>query len=230
MSDVYELDPDFAEQKQKKLNRPKHDNSQPAQVSAPAVRQSQVFDDKKPIEKSAVMSFYEQNKTLIIIAIAVVIVLIICLAYWYFNKSSETVQVGPGPPNRKIDQKQDNVAPPNLDNIPIHKSNANSHGTDPNQKQRQNPNQTYERPITHEELVANTDDAEIDKYMNPEEPSYTPDENKIDKSIEKEDEQNESINISKLNDKPAIFKKQKPDIEQQTQDTVLNNLDDLKDS
>lgn len=199
MSDTYELDPDFAEPKPK---RTKQSTTPPTNTVASNVVLTPVKSD------SVIASFYEQNKTLIIIAIAVVIVLVICLAYWYFSKSSEPVQAVPP----KKPQLPDNVPPPNLEQIPMARPTPPPR---PIQNTTAEPTQDLiknQRPITHEDLVANTDDAEIDKYMNPEESTYEP---------EKEPKSRPVVDMEQDDQATSLDKKA---------DTVLDDLEDLEDS
>jgi hypothetical protein len=175
MSDTFEIDPDFVAPRPKK--QPRKAASQPVQAPiTPSVAAA----------NGGVVGFYTQNKMLIIIAVAIVIVLLICLAYWYFAKSKEPIH--PVKPK----QPPDNVVQTDLNQV-MTKSQPTP---PPDQPKPVEPDRSPEepseslsnndsRPITHEGLVMNADDAEIDKYMNPGEPSFEQVEPKTPKTNSK---------------------------------------------
>jgi hypothetical protein len=173
MSDVYELDPDFAEPRERNPRNSRKSKAPAPVVAAPVVAAPVVATTGAVADTASV--FLTQNKTMIIIAIAILIALLICLAYWYFAGTKEAPAGGPGPPRKA---PADNVSPtaiPPPGNPQPPPPKPQKPNPTPNPTPDQTPNQTSDdpdRPITHEELVLNIDDSEIDKYMNPGEPSF----------------------------------------------------------
>jgi len=210
MTDTYELDPDFVEQKPKRHTRAPTTNPVPNPVHNPTHELHTSVTE--PPKSGVLVSFYEQNKMLIIIAVAIVIVLIVIVVYWYFSKPKEPLHAGPGPLKHDLTRSRipDNVPPPNLEQIPTQ-----------NQQSTQNQKSGI-RPITHEDLVTNTDDAEIDRFANPEEPEF---EQKTPKKSNKVKAQDDDEN------KPTDDEDQEAHAKTQNKgDAILDDLDDLESS
>ena len=195
MSDTFEIDPEFIEPRAKTVNKTVNKT-----INQPVNQPMDTTLVKMPMPAESMVGFYAQNKTLIIIAIAVTVVLIICLAYWYFNTPKQSIAplkkaLPPPPP--------DNVPPANIDQIPMSVDKpATSHAG-------------IDRPITHEELVINADDSEIDKYMNPGEPSFD------DPAV------NRSGNTKTADTETAVLKQPIVDIEPD-KGGLLDDLEDLE--
>lgn len=224
MSDTYEIEPGFVDQKPTRRQPPKLASVSthvPVQVSSSTPESSQV----------QTTDWVSKNKTLIIVAVAVVIALIICAAYWYFSGTKETHSNSPP----KKPPQADNVPPVNIEHVhPKPESRSDSKpesrsDSKPEQKQgvvvKDSPRKSQsilDSPVTHEDLILNADDAEIDKYMNPGEPVYDESEPTTDKYSGK-------LKRSSKPDQDEPKPKSSEDISPKVENVEPDLLDDLED-
>jgi len=225
MTDTYELDPDFVEHKPKHRAR-----APPVNIVSSPVPQLPSTNPEPP-KSNVITSFYDQNKLLIIITIAIVIVLLLIFIYWYFSKPKESLNPVPGPPKHDLARSKipDNVPPPNLEQIPMQQKQNSTQPLIQNHQPIQN--QKSGMPLTHENLVANADDAEIDRFANPEETVFeqkTPKKSnkkdiKIKEKVSNEENQDDDENRSDEHED------QETGVETQDDDqALLSDLEDLE--